>query len=70
MTKIRFEYEINKCNECPAYMTKETLTPDSWEHASNCYCGVNNKKIADYIEWDSELPEIPKWCPYMIKGGD
>ena len=67
MPIIKFEYDINKCNQCPVCIKKETLTSDSWEHAFNYYCGMNNQKIAGYVEWDSELPEIPKWCPNRVE---
>ena len=55
---------IKNCAKCP-YVDK-TLYPteDSWEEAYNFYCTkTNNKKIAEYVEWHEELPDVPDWCP-------
>lgn len=65
MAKIQIE--IEKCNKCPFYYTERTITADSFENAFDYYCGVNKKKIAEYVERDKELPKVPEWCPYRIK---
>jgi hypothetical protein len=31
--------------------------------ATDYYCILANKKIAGYVEWDREMPEVPEWCP-------
>jgi hypothetical protein len=28
-------------------------------------CG--KRKIVGYVEWDSEIPPVPDWCPFRIK---
>lgn len=65
MAKIVFheEIEIDKCDKCPKHYTTPYYTEDPFEHASNYFCGVNNKKIDGYVEWRSELCEVPDWCP-------
>lgn len=32
------------------------------------FCGINyDKSIATYIEWPSEMPDVPDWCPLRVK---
>lgn len=50
----------------PSY-TERTITADSFEDAFDYYCGINKKKIAEYVERDKELPKVPEWCPYRVK---
>lgn len=66
MTKI--EFEIKDCQDCPFCETKRMYTGDSWEHAFDYFCKkADNKQIATYIEWRSEMPEVPDWCPCRRK---
>lgn len=65
MVKIRIELEIEKCWNCPKCVNKPTQTFDSFEVATDYYCGVNNMKIAEYVEHDWEMPEVPDWCPLL-----
>lgn len=67
MAKIKLEYDIEKCWDCPKCISEPTQTADSFEVALDYYCGVNNKKIAGYIEYDSEMPKVPNWCPLLSK---
>ena len=48
MAKIQIE--IEKCNKYPFHYTERTITADSFENAFDYYCGVNKKKIAEYVE--------------------
>ncbi len=64
MAKIVIEYEFEKCNKCPFVYTERTDTPDSFECATDYYCGALNRKIQGYVESYSELMEVPNWCPY------
>ena len=67
------QVEIKDCQDCPFCKEKRHWTPDPWEHAYNYYCSnvakVNGdyKKIAGYIEWRHEMPEVPDWCPIRVK---
>ena len=67
MAKIKLEYDIEKCLDCPKCTNKPTQTADSFEVALDYYCGVNNKKIAGYVEHDWEMPKIPDWCPHLVE---
>lgn len=69
--------EIKDCQECNFCKATKLYTADSWEHASDYWCtkvpAVNEpsrgreqtdfKMIAGYIEWPSEMPGVPSWCP-------
>ena len=59
--------DIGKCDTCPLHKSERTPTPDSFEVAFDYYCGVNNRKIAGYIEKPGEMPEVPEWCPHKLK---
>ena len=71
MITIKTETNVNKCNECPYHITKPQYTIDSWEHPEGYFCSKkDNRPIAEYIEWESELPPIPEWCPFKNKKED
>lgn len=58
---------IENCLECPYCKSKRHWTADSWEHAEDYFCNLKNEKpIATYIEWPSEMPEVPDWCPIRL----
>lgn len=57
MAKILLVYNIDNCSRCPLHKTQSLVTADSWEHASDYYCGSNGKKIARYIELENLLKE-------------
>ena len=59
--------EIEKCNKCPYVYTEPVLTGDSWDHMEDYICTQNNQKIAGCVEWPSEIPPVPDWCPIRIK---
>lgn len=70
MTKICIELE--NCFDCPFVISKRCHTADSWEYAEDYFCkevsdGTDYKKIAGYIEWPREMPEVPDWCPHRLK---
>lgn len=62
-----FLLEIENCSKCPKCKTERALTADSFEDANNYFCGENNHKIAEYVEWNDDLPEVPDWCPHLVK---
>ena len=53
---------VGRCDECPLHYTERTQGAG---YAFDYHCkACNGKKIVGYVEWDSEIPEIPEWCPY------
>lgn len=53
-----------KCDACA--FVKTGHTPGSG-YGTDYFCSKkNNKKVAGYVEWDSELPLIPNWCPLKL----
>ena len=66
--------EIQTCMGCPYHTTKRHYTSDSFEMAFDYYCTKmpimqdEYKQVASYIEREREMPEIPEWCPLLIKG--
>lgn len=60
---------VGRCDECPC--VKETRTPRAG-FAFDYYCNAcqtpdGPRKITGYIEYDSEMPPVPDWCPFKIK---
>ena len=60
---------VGRCDECPC--VKETRTPRAG-FAFDYYCNAcqtpsGPKQITTYIEYDSEMPPVPDWCPFKIK---
>lgn len=76
---MKISYEVKDCTECQFCKGTKLYTEDSWEHATDYWCtkvpavnepsrGRSNepfKMIAGYIEWPSEMPGIPEWCPLL-----
>lgn len=63
MAKIQFE--LKDCRECP-FHTYGGSSP--YGDAYDLYC-ENSKKpriIQEYIEYESEVPPVPDWCPIKI----
>ena len=58
---------IGRCDECLHHYT--TRTPRAGD-AYDYWCRKANKKIVTYVEYDSEIPPVPQWCPYRIKEND
>ena len=74
----KIQLEIQDCQDCPSCMESRMYTGDSWEHAFNYYCkkveakpendnGLPYKKVAGYVEWRSEMPPVPDWCPLKVE---
>ena len=57
MNKIKVNFEIDNCCDCPNHYTEKIYTPDSFEHEEGVYCSkVNDKdsynkkhKLYDYL---------------------
>ena len=63
---------VGRCDECPC--VKETRTPRAG-FAFDYYCNAcqtpsGPKQITTYIEYDNEMPPVPDWCPFKIKGDE
>ena len=58
--------EIDKCSQCPFHYTVPVDTGDSWDHMEDYMCSKGNKKIAGAVEWPSEIPVVPEWCPIKL----
>lgn len=55
---------VGRCDECPYHYTRPT---DGAGYAEDYFCRKANKEIAHYIEWESEIPTVPEWCPFREK---
>ena len=57
--------EIKNCEQCPKVkIVFSDSVVDDFEVAWDYYCTeVGNRKVAEYIEHDWEMPSIPSWCP-------
>lgn len=50
------------CSNMPDLYVKNGKTYKHKNLGENSY-----KKIASYIEWRHEMPEVPNWCPIRVK---
>lgn len=61
---VRVYIDIDRCDGCPFVEVKRTMGAG---YAHNYYCTavkrVNNK-LAGYVEYNSEIPTPPSWCPF------
>ena len=57
-------FEIKKCEECPFLRLERTQGAG---YAHDYWCSKINRKIAGYVEYPSEIPEVPEWCPCKIE---
>ena len=56
-------FEIEKCEECPfVKLTRTTGAGFAYDY----WCSKNNKLIVGYVEYPSEIPIVPNWCPCKI----
>ena len=55
---------VGRCDECPYHYIH--ISPDI-DSGDDYICKIANKVIASYIEFDSELPVVPEWCPFRSK---
>jgi hypothetical protein len=57
---------VKKCDKCPFHKTERTAGAG---YALDYFCGkIDNKEITGYVEWESEMPGVPEWCPFRKKG--
>lgn len=56
---------VGRCDKCP--YVKMERTPNAG-YAFDYFCkACGDRKIVGYVEYDSEIPPVPGWCPYHIK---
>ena len=54
----------NNIKKCPFVISDKT---EGAGCASDYFCAAaNNKKIAGYVEWESDMPLVPDWCPKRV----
>ena len=53
--------EIENCSYCPFYKL------DWAEYGYNIHCGAKKRLIKANVEYKSEMPEIPEWCPCRLE---
>ena len=60
-------FEIEKCDKCP-FVQLERTQGAGYAHDYWCTKTMDKRKlIVGYVEWDSEIPEVPEWCPCKIE---
>ena len=60
--------EIEDCKACRYCEEQRHWTEDSFETAFNYFCiKQDGKRIADYVDWNEKMPDVPKWCPLRPK---
>lgn len=75
MAKIKIILSIGKCDSqysngvrCPFFYTERT---ENAGYALDYFCeAANGRKIVGYVEWDSDVPPVPDWCPNLCKDGE
>ena len=55
---------VGRCDECPYHYTKPNS--EDWEF-NDYFCKITRSPIAKCIEWDTEIPAVPEWCPFRSK---
>lgn len=62
---LLFTIPIGRCDDCPFYYTDYTRGAGC---ADDYFCkAARGRKIAGYVEYASEIPPVPSWCPFYIK---
>lgn len=62
---MKIALDIHKCTECP--FMKRVRTSGAG-YAEDYHCSkMSDKLIVGYVEWASEVPPVPDWCPCKIE---
>ena len=57
--------QVGRCDECPFHYTERTIGAG---YAFDYFCkAAENRKITGYVEYPSEIPAVPSWCPFYLK---
>lgn len=62
--EVTVSIPVGRCDECPFIEQKRTIGAG---YAFDYFCKAlkrGNNKIAGYVEYDSEIPPVPQWCPF------
>ena len=69
MAKLNIQLEVRDCQDCPCVKAVY-----SWGDTFSYFCTLKKNKycedgmpIASQVEYRSEMPEVPKWCPALVK---
>ena len=68
--KAQVIVSVGRCDECP--MVTNQLTPRAG-FAIDYFCkacrneDLSYREIAHYVEYDSEIPPVPNWCPWKVR---
>lgn len=58
---------LSNCEKCPNLKMSHVYTADSFEDVTGWYCkGLKDRLIAE-LDWNDKKPDIPKWCPLIVK---
>ena len=57
---------IGRCDECPCSTTRHAYGAAGYSYDLLCAAKGMATIMVD-IEWDSEIPPIPNWCPFYTK---
>ena len=61
--------DIKECDECPFIKMEVVYEEDSFSRDNDWFCKKTKRKknmIAGSVHW-TEHPEIPDWCPIILK---
>jgi len=58
--------EVNGCETCPMVSKDRQYTADSFEMVFKYTCTKNKKVIREYVDWNEEVEDVPKWCPLLV----
>lgn len=59
--------EIERCNQCPFFETRNQWSSDGWDHMEDWFCKKADRKIQGAVEWHEEKKiAVPDWCPATI----
>jgi len=57
---------IDNCIDCPKFKSERHYTSDSFEMVFEQTCSLIGKRIA-YVDACEKQPDIPEWCPILVK---
>lgn len=59
---------VKGCEDCPMVSKERQYTADSFEMVFKYICTKSNRVVREYVDWNEEVNEVPKWCPLLIQG--
>ena len=60
--------EIKNCSECPKVIYGRRFKSDIWDDGGvyDYNCSITGKIVASWIEYPSQMPQIPDDCPLRL----